>query len=82
MKLSSGREIDADCDVIGIDADLVPYVGYDSNLPPVVRPAWMIDEVWAAWDKLSPAEQIELADEMLRRWSLFRERAERQAKGS
>lgn len=82
MKLSSGREINANCGIIGIDADLVPYEGYDGILPGVARRDWMDDDEWAAEDKLSPAEQIELADEMLRRWSRFRERAERQAKGS
>ena len=78
MKLSSGREFYANNDIIGIDPDLVPFHGYDGTLPAITRPDWMDNEEWADEDKLSPTEQIELADEMLRRWSLFRERAERQ----
>lgn len=75
MRLQSGRELNVYGDVIGIGPDLEAKHGFDGALPYVRRPDHMDGEEWASADRLTPDEQIEIADVMLARWAAFRCRA-------
>lgn len=65
MKLSTGKEVDDVCGVIGIGHDLGVYGGFDSH----------IDEDFAKHPThtttLTRDEKIELAELMIARWQLY-----------
>jgi hypothetical protein len=75
IRLGSGRVLSANRGLISINANLEIAEGYDGDLPDVTRHEWQDDSDWATADKLSAAEQIELADRMIALWQAFRDRA-------
>ena len=67
--LASGRTFYANGGVIGIGEDCGKHglsEGYDGGI--VIACDW--DEAFVPW---TPDERAELADEMIRRWQVFRE---------
>jgi len=64
MKLSTGKEVYANGDIFGLTKDVLITEGYDS----VLYVSEEDDE-----PRLTPGEQIEIADEMIKRWQSFKE---------
>jgi hypothetical protein len=62
IKLSTGREIEPNCGIVGIDSDLVMYDGYDGHLDAQCGGGW-----------LTNGEVVEICDVMLGRWNLLRD---------
>ena len=71
MKLSSGRNIDANSGVIGINEDGEVFSGYDERVLGIDRPEWAGDDE----APFSAAERAELADLMIARWQAFKIRS-------
>lgn len=72
ITLSTGRTMEANRGMLGINALLEVGEGYDGDLrPPAVRESWMEDDE----PTLSPAEQIELAGIVISWWQKFADRA-------
>lgn len=72
IRLSTGREIDANCDFVGIDSEGNLSEGYDGTLNP-----WPSD--WETRANWTQAERDELADLMIARWQKFKTLTERPA---
>lgn len=67
ITLSTGTEVDANRGIVGIDAALDTYGGYDERIEyEVTEPGGRAD--------LTPAERVELADLMIARWQAYRAR--------
>ena len=64
LTFSTGRSINCNCGIVGINAMLEVSEGYDGELRPDFD-----DEPW------TPAEKAELADYMIGLWTQFREQA-------
>ena len=62
---STGKCINPNCGIVGIDHEGSTHEGYDGGIP---TPG---DEEWSD-SALTPAECVELADVMLARWGAFR----------
>jgi len=67
VTLNSGKVIYAPFEVVGIGPDLRAHVGADQELRTPDAGEWETD-------RLTAAECVELADQMLARWAAFRER--------
>lgn len=74
IKLTSGRSIQANEGIVGIDANLRPTEGYDG---PIDGAALTCDDCRDEdeVDLFSMADRVELADVMICRWSQYRELA-------
>ena len=62
---STGKRLDPNRGIVGIDHEGSTHEGYDGGIP---IPE---DAVWSD-SALTPAECVELADVMLARWAAFR----------
>ena len=66
MKLSTGKEIYANREIIGIDDELNIFEGYDGIV-------YMPDFYWDESESpLTDAECVELANRVIERWKQFR----------
>lgn len=78
MKYKTARDVmgEANCGIVGIDEALDVFGGYDEQL---VAAATNRQDWWAEGEgtELPPAERIALADEMIRRWTAYRDIAKR-----
>ena len=73
IRFTTGRSLYTNATIIGLGSDcLYPMEGYDGNLEQaaITRPKWMKTD--DQWHPLSTAEKLELADEMIRRWTVYR----------
>ena len=80
MRLSTGREIYTNEEIVGIDDELAVHEGYDGGIieADVTEPSWIYDdEEREEWLKkhLTSAEMVELADIMIARWTAYRDKA-------
>ena len=71
MKLSTGREVYANREIIGLSPDGGVYQGYDGDISYPV-PDWEKDEAFRA-TYLTASEMRELATIMIDRWTAFRD---------
>jgi len=62
IKLSTGREIEPNCGIVGIDGDLVMYEGYDGHL-----------DYQCGAGHLTCGEVVEICDVVMGRWNLLRD---------
>lgn len=73
IKLTSGREFNANCGIVGIDAELDVFGGYDQG----IDGAGLYDDHrlgrWPADDRVA------LADMMIERWAAFKAQAKGEA---
>jgi hypothetical protein len=69
VTFSTGRVVDVNRGIIGIDDELGVTAGYDNG--------WFYEGYTEPDDNyyLTPAERIELADYMILQWQRFKERA-------
>ena len=68
MRLSTGREIDANRGLISVDGDGNLYEGYDGELHTLASDYDVVNLA----QELTPAERAELADAMIERWARFK----------
>lgn len=70
ITLSTGKEIDANKSIIGIDDKNNVYDGYDSEI--YITDLHDLEETEDGYFKLNKQELIELADIMIIRWNNFK----------
>lgn len=73
---SSGKTRSANNGIVGLDADMCVFGGYDESVYCGVETESWRDEA----DRLTDAELDELADFMIERWTKFRYRERMQSK--
>lgn len=66
IRLASGRELYANCGIVGIDAEGEVSEGHDGGVPGANGDALEDSDNW------SPQECRELADLMMERWQRYR----------
>ena len=67
-RLSTGREVKANCGFIGLNHALSVAEGFDGSIYALAHDDWYDDDK----DRWTPAERAELADYMIALWQRFK----------